>query len=305
LALPAVDRIGIQNDAFALTQAGHLETAQALIIAKSYTSETDYNVWADLIQNNLRAVKTVWSGEPNYPNLQRFIINLIKPVGQRLGWDVAKGESDLNTLLRAMVIESLVGLGEESVIAEAKKRFHNFINNNVSIPADLRYAIYKVMASSSEEGYEAILKIYRTADLHEEKLRALRALSSNQTPHMITRSLEFSLSSEVREQDIVYSFIDLTDHNLGREAGWKFFKDNFSKFNEKIGSSGMLFDRLIKFVTSTFSSIEKAQEIKQFFDEHPVPVAERTIRQSLEEISASAKWLKNNRENVAKFLNEY
>ena len=45
LALPATDRLGIQNDAYALSRAGQLPITQFLELAGSYVGETDASVW--------------------------------------------------------------------------------------------------------------------------------------------------------------------------------------------------------------------------------------------------------------------
>ncbi len=99
------------------------------------------------------------------------------------------------------------------------------------------------MAKESVEGYETILKIYRTADLHEEKLRALRAITANHSPDILKRTLEFSLSSEVREQDIMYIFFETQGSGFSRDVAWDFIKANWSQIQEKLGKTGMLMDR--------------------------------------------------------------
>jgi len=304
LALPTVDRIGIQNDAFALAQAGLLDTTEALNIAKAYLNEVDYTVWSDLIGNNLRKVKEVWSGEPNYDQLKKFIRHLITPISQKLGWDAKPGESDLNNMLRNVLLDELSSVDDPHTAAEAKKRFENFVQNNVSIPADTRTLVYKQVAKESAEGYERILNIYRTADLHEEKLRALRGITANHHPDLLKRTLEFSLSKEVREQDIVYIFFETEGSGFSRDAAWNFIKANWNEFQEKLGKTGMLMDRLIKYGTEAFVSNDKADDVEQFFKEHPVPVAERTIKQSIESIRTKAKWLERNRGSVAQWLEQ-
>ncbi len=56
------------------------------------------------------------------------------------GWDAQPGESDLITLLRALVISELASLGEETVVSESLKRFAN--REAVPLPADLRLPIF-------------------------------------------------------------------------------------------------------------------------------------------------------------------
>lgn len=48
MELPATERIGLQNDAFALAKAGFLPTTEALKLAQAYVNEEDYTVWMDL-----------------------------------------------------------------------------------------------------------------------------------------------------------------------------------------------------------------------------------------------------------------
>jgi puromycin-sensitive aminopeptidase len=79
------------------------------------------------------------------------------------------------SLLRPVVISSLGQNGDAEVIAEAKRRFAD--REKTAIPADLRHTVYKlVVGNGSTAEWEDVLKIYRTAEMSEEKIRALRAL---------------------------------------------------------------------------------------------------------------------------------
>lgn len=105
-ALSPIDRLTIQNDAFALSSAGKQSTAQALQIASAFANETDYTVWNGLI-TNLGLVSSVWAEEASYPRFQAFVRSLLRPVAQRLGWDAIPGESDRDALLRSLVISQV------------------------------------------------------------------------------------------------------------------------------------------------------------------------------------------------------
>lgn len=190
------------------------------------------------------------------------------------------------------------------MIAEARKRFEAYLTKNESIPADIRGLVYKlVVQSGDEKDYEELLKIYRTADLHEEKLRALRALGYSRQPALTLRTLQWALDSgEVREQDLFYATATCSTHKDGRELVWQFMKENWAKFHEKLGETAMLIDRVVQYATKDFASEEKAKDIEQFFKAHPVPSADRTIKQSIETVLSSAKWVNSNRDAVAKWL---
>eukprot|EP01116_Phalansterium_solitarium_P014381 TRINITY_DN3200_c0_g1_i1.p1 TRINITY_DN3200_c0_g1~~TRINITY_DN3200_c0_g1_i1.p1 ORF type:complete len:914 (+),score=361.44 TRINITY_DN3200_c0_g1_i1:169-2742(+) len=302
LALPTVDRLGLQNDAFALAKAGHLPTSQALALARAYVNETSYLVWSDLIQS-IGEVDLVWSNEPNYPQFQAYLRSLLKPVATRLGWDAKPAESDLDKLLRTAVLNELASQGDPEVIAEGKRRFAASLGDASSLPADIRLLVYKIaVMSGGAAEFDAILNVYRTAELHEDRVRALRALGYASSEELLIRNFEFAISSEVRSSDLFYGFVSNSRTVQGRELAWKFLQSHWDRINEILAEGQFLFARLISFTTKFFASEQKAAEIEKFFADHPLPQAERTIRQSIEEVRANARWLERNRDDVAAFL---
>jgi puromycin-sensitive aminopeptidase len=52
-------------------------------------------------------------------------------------------------------------------------------------------------------------------------------------------------------------------------------------------------------ICSNFADAEKLADVERFFQEHPAPAAERTIRQSLERIRLNLTWLEKNRAGLA------
>jgi hypothetical protein len=110
-----------QNDAFALAKAGYIQLSQALTLAKSFTNETDYTVWSEL-SANLSYVASVFEGEDFFPKFQNYTRQLYEKIGASLGWDPKAGQTDLDKLLRSVVLAKLGDNGDASVVAEAKKR---------------------------------------------------------------------------------------------------------------------------------------------------------------------------------------
>jgi len=301
-ALSTVDRLGIQNDAFALSKAGFVPTTDALTLVQSYSNEVDYTVWSDLA-TGLGEFSTVWSGEPNSAHVKSFIRKLFSPIAHKLGWVPKKGESDLETLLRPVVLSVLGGNEDPDTIAEAQKRFAEYQKDPQSLPADLRFIVYKlVVANGSSTDWEAALNIFRTAEMSEEKVRVLRALGHSKHQDLIIRTLDLSLTDEVRAQDMFFVTGNAGASTLGRELTWKFLQQKWSDFERRLGESQFLLSRIISYATKDFTDPEKAKEIEKFFTEHKVPSAERTVKQSIESILANSKWLQSNKGDVAKWL---
>ena len=116
--LPATDRLGIQNDAYALSRAGLLPVTQFLELAGSYTGETDASVWSDLA-SNLRDIEQLIAGEPVHSAYQQFGRELFGPAARRAGWTPRPGDGHLDSLLRSTVLGQSGSYNDEETLAQA------------------------------------------------------------------------------------------------------------------------------------------------------------------------------------------
>ena len=191
------DRLGIQNDALALARAGITSTNEFLDLLLAYTTETDYTVWCD-ISANLGTVAHLLSHTDFADRLDAYTKRLYKHAAERLGWDAKPDESHLDAMLRALVIGRLGRSGDDATVAEAKRRFANFVADRNSLTADLRSAVYGVALKYGDESvFEDLRRIARESDLQEEKVRCYRALASTSDPVLLQRALDLTIGDEV------------------------------------------------------------------------------------------------------------
>lgn len=119
------------------------------------------------------------NGRPHSSLVAAFGRRLLKETASKLGWEAKPDEEHLTKLLRSLVLGRLVMLDDPEAIAEAERRFALHVEGKEQIPADFRATVYKaVLRSGSRAMYEALLKIYREATLHEEKDRVSSALGT-------------------------------------------------------------------------------------------------------------------------------
>lgn len=85
-SLSPVDRLGIENDLFALSVAGVSRTIDFLNILTGYKNETNYTVWSD-IDSNISSLGVIIQNTNYYESFQDFLIRIYKPVLQKLGWE--------------------------------------------------------------------------------------------------------------------------------------------------------------------------------------------------------------------------
>lgn len=300
-SLPPLDRLGMLDDLFAMVQSGQTPTVEVLKLMEAFSNEDNYTVWSS-INNVLSKLALLLSHTEFEDMFKAYGRQLMSGVGARLGWDPKENESHLDTLLRSLIIGRLGWFKDEAIITEAKRRFSDHVGGKALLPADLRSPVYKaVLSMGDNETYNTMLRLYREADLHEEKDRISRALGAISDETILQKVLQFAMSDEVRSQDSVFVIVSVAMTKRGRELAWNFFKENWQELMDRY-QGGFLLARLVKFTTENFASEERAKEVEDFFRDHPTPGTERTVQQSSESIRLNAAWLKRDGEAIYNYL---
>lgn len=158
--------------------------------------------------------------------------------------------------------------------------------------------------NASQSDFEELLNLYRKVDLHEEKDRISRALGYTQNTDLLRKVIDFAMSSEVRAQDAVFVLSSVAINPRGREMSWEFFKGNWKKLFDQY-EGGFLLTRLVKHLTENFATVEKANEIENFFKTNEFPGVERTVQQSLETIKLNVAWLERDLAGLTEFFKKF
>ena len=301
--LPAIDRLGLQDDAYALVRAGMAPASLFLALADSYRDEEDATVWGDLAAN-LRSLDRLLFDAPCLPQYRAYAAAIFDRIVTVVGWDPQPGEGHLDALRRIIVLGSAGHYGVAGVLDQARERFQRVLSDPGSLHPDLRAVVYGLSAQGGDAAtYDAMWDLQRRAELHEEKLRLLGALCRFTDPDLLRETLRRSLTSEVRSQDTVMLIGAVAAGRSGRDLAWDFLKDNWEELDRRYGSGGFAFMRLVS-IAGGFTTLERAREVEDFFRDHPAPAASRTIQQALEAIRLSARWLEDNEKVVAGWLDE-
>ncbi len=294
LELPATDRLGIQNDAYALSRAGLLPVTQFLELAGSYSGETDASVWSDLA-SNLRDIEQLIAGEPVHPAYQRFGRELFGPAARRAGWTPRPGDGHLDSLLRSTVLGQSGSYNDPETLAQATDLFQGYLSDADAVPPDLRGVVFSLAAQAGDRStFDQLWELEGRATLQEEKIRLLLAMSRFQDTGLLNETLERALSPRVRSQDTITVVAGVAANPVGREPAWEFVKGNWAEFDRRYGGGGFGLMRLVSIVNS-FTTAERMADVENFFAENPAPAAERTIRQALERMRLNIRWLEQNR----------
>ncbi|MSO21082.1 MAG: M1 family peptidase [Acidobacteria bacterium] len=299
--LPAVDRLCLLDDAFALARAGVVRSSSALRVLEAYRFETDFSVWL--------TVAGVFGSLDNQLSREKFHLKLtaaarefFAPIAFEMGWERRPQDGHLDMMLRSMALRQLGAYGDAATIAEARKRFKKFLAGDPLDP-DLRQPVYSLIAENGgAREWEQLRKLYRSTDLHEEKTRVLRACGNFRDKKILGEYLEFALSSEVRSQDTWLALANAASHPLGRGLAWRFLKKNWKTFVTRYHGGGLnLLNRCIAVCTGFTSKAELA-DAEKFLKSRRGPGMERAIDKSLEAIRSNVKWLERDRNDLRSYF---
>ena len=298
--LAASDRLGLQDDCYALVRAGYLPATEFLALVTAYRNESDASVWRDLAAN-LGDLDTLVSREPSRAAFQRFARDLFRPAAQRMGWEARPGEGHLEALLRSTVLSQAGHYGDVEALRTAQAYFQRYAKDSAAVRPDIRGVVFGLAAKGGDDStYEKLWELERKADLQEEKLRLLLALARFSQPELLRDTLVRSLSSDVLVQDTVNLVGAVAANNAGREPAWEFVKSNWQEFERRYGRGGFALTRLAS-ITRGFASQDALADVERFWAAHPTPAADLAIKQSLEQIRLNIAWLERNRNDLARW----
>ena len=298
--LPEIDRMGILRDAFDAAKAGLLSTTAALSLAKAYTLDDAYTVWANLT-GNIAEVGNILSHKEGTASLYNpFAKALFSKIADKVGWEKKEGESHTQSLLRGIVLRAYAKYGDEKTIATAKELFEKSLAGGFLDP-DIRSVVYNTVAQYG--GNDIFLKLkekYEKEPLHQEKNRIGLAMTVFEDETILQQVLDWCFSGAVRSQDTPRFILAMFGNPKGQHLAWNFVKVHWEEFVTRYEGQHS-FTRLID-GAGEMASLKAAKDIEQFFADHPTPTLSRTIQQALERIYANVEWLEKGGEAASAFL---
>ena len=282
--LSPLERYVLVDDTWAGVLAGTVEAAAFLRLAESFTDETDLSVWERLTAG-LAGLERLVDGEARAALATR-VRALLAPAIERLGPDVRPDDDDRTRTLRGVLVSSAALVGDdEAAITLCRERLDAYLADPTSVEASLAAAALTVSATVGDADlYDRLLDAFRTANNPQDRERFQYSLAKFRDPALLARTLQLSLSSDVRTQDGPYLLnVAITNRDNG-PAAWAFVASHWSEANERFPSNSI--SRMLSGVRS-LTDAAAARHVESFLLEHPIPQAEKQIRQHVERMWVS------------------
>jgi puromycin-sensitive aminopeptidase len=297
--LAPIERFGLVNDAWASVLAGLTPVGEFLDLARLFGEETDRNVWLGLI-GGLGYVNRMLEPDRR-PALHAFVRELIGPAVERLGWTPREGESELTGQLRGTLIGALGTLGEDPATrAKASELHEAYLADRSAVAPDVVPAVISIVADSGGPAeYDLFIQRYKAAPTPQEEQRYLFALAGFQDRGLVQRTLDLTLTDEVRTQNAPF-LIGSSLHNLvGGDLAWAFVKAHWDEIVARFPDNTHV--RMLEGITA-LSTPDLAPDVEQFFTTHTVKQGAKTLEQHLERLRINVAFRQREAGNLATYF---
>ena len=260
------DRIALLDDQWALVGSGEASLADFLTLAASMGNNRDTRA-RQQITRALNIIEYAERGSSGHEPFAAYARGLVKPVADSLGWDAASGETPDVEDLRDTSLRALSRWGDQSIIAEAQRRFNAFLQNPGAVSADAQSTLLTIVAQNADAAtfaqLHALAKDSKDEIFQERCYAALaRVLDSN----LARQVVQIALSNELPPQANTLSRRMI--FSLAREhprLSWDAYSANL--------------DELMKSVASEERSIQIAEQTPAlYWDALPLDQLEIWVR---------------------------
>ncbi|KAH7235684.1 peptidase family M1-domain-containing protein [Fusarium tricinctum] len=301
------DRAGMIADAGALAAAGYQKTSGLLSLLQGFDSENEFIVW-DEITLRVGSLRDAWIFEDDDVNkaLKAFQRDLVSKKANEIGWDITDADDFTAQRFKALMFGKAAIVEDEPTKKAAFELFEKFINGDRdALQPNLRSSVFGVVLTyGGEKEYNAVLKEYETAKQSSERNTALRSLGFAKDPALIERTFKYTLSDNVKTQDIYMPLSALRAHKQGVLALWGWVKENWDVLIKRLPPGMSLLGDMVAISTSSFTHNDQISEVKSFFEEKGSKGFDLELAQSLDAIKAKQNWLARDKEDVKQWLRD-
>ncbi len=281
--LTPAERIGLQTDVWASVRVGREPVGDYLALAQGLQHDQNRAVLEDalgylhyigeyLVTDNDRDTYRIWFGK------------FLTPLMSEVGWEAKPGESDEQKTLRTRVFGALgYDARDPQALSEARAIADKALATPESADHELASEALRLAAlNGGADFYDKVMAAMKETKTPELYYAYFFTLPRFTDPKLLQRTLDFSISPDVRSQDALQLVTGVLANPAGQKLAWDFIRQHWSEL-EKAG--GPFASAQVVGATSTFCDSGLRDQVTDFFTAHKVAAAERTYKQSIERIN--------------------
>jgi aminopeptidase N len=190
-----IDQLGLLRDSFALADAGYQPTGPALDMLAAVPGDANPIVAQGAVARWSRVHDVAL--EPAKPEVAALARERWLPRLEQLGFDPKPSESLVDTDLRGDLLEMLGRIGDETVSAEASRRFAALAADPKSLDGPLKTTWLGIVArNATAEEWDRLAALAANAPSAVERQAYFVLLGAAKDPVLAQKALDFALTGE-------------------------------------------------------------------------------------------------------------
>jgi aminopeptidase N len=298
--LDAPGRIYLLDNEWAMARGSAQRINIALNVMDAMKNDPSAAI-ADDISMDLRYLTDKIITGTDRPAFEAWVRQSLQPAMQQLGYAAKPTDTPEQRERRADIFETLGYSGRDpQALQEAMRLVNQYMQNPDSVDPTMVDPAFSLAAiQGNAQLYNQFLAHLKAANSPEDYFRYLLSLAEFRQPDLVQRTLELAISPQVRSQDAPFLIgLDLRNP-AGQQEAWNWLKTNWQLVVHKTsiwGAAGLVR------ATSAFCSPEMEPQVQSFFSQHPLPAAQRGLKQALESINSCINFRSHQGTNLANWL---
>jgi len=277
-SLSTDERTQLVDDTWAAVVAGRRSAVDFCRFAESFAEETELPVWQSLLQGVAWCERFLTDGPREH--YRSWIRGLLWPAIERIGWEPREGERDLDKPLRGALMAALGVLGADPQAYGIAMEIEREARGDGQVdPSLVAASVAIVAAGGTPEDFERYLEAIGSARTPQEELRYLYALPDFRDAGLVQRTVEMTLSGEIRTQNAPGVLARAVANREHGDRAWAFVKEHWDEIVSKLAPTTLVYAADgVRYLTQP----EQVEDAAAFFAAHPIPQSALQLQQILE-----------------------
>jgi len=301
--LSPADRIALQSDVWASVRVGREPVGDFLALAQGLAADRNRAVLDDVI-GRLTYIERYLVTDGDRDTYRAWMRQYLTPLMNEVGWEPKPSDTDEQKTLRDRLLRALgESARDPQALVEARNIADKAITDPSSVNHDLAGGALQIAAiNGGADYYDKLMAALKNAKAPEVYYQYFFALTGFTDPQLLERTLNYSISPDVRSQDALQLVTGVMANPDGQKLAWDFVRQHWSEL-EKVG--GPFASAQVVGATSTFCNPALRDQVTEFFTAHKVPAAERTYKQAIERINSCISLKDQQEPQLASWLGQH
>ncbi len=299
-ALTPAERINFTGDQWAEMRSDKLTVGDYLDLAAALKGDSNAQVFSVAVGGVDAIVDRVAVTPEQKAAMAAWIRRTYSPELKKLG-PALPSDTPNRDQLRTLLFEVLGEYGEDpEVLSQARTIAEDYVADPAtSDPALGQAALYIAAMHGDAKLFDQLQHVYETSSDPVMRETALHLLGMFEDPKLIRRSLDYAISGKVRNQDVAIQLSISLDMPTSRDIAWDYIKSHWD--NVKTQLTTELGSYLVS-ATASFCSVEKRDDVQDFFSTHKVAATSMALNHAVERINGCIEFRNLQEPNLNQWL---